>query len=497
MVAQSLVPIHTPITPAQAAQSELFSAEGRVAVSPPKTEPGNRLIRREKKAIAEVPDSLDQAGSSDLWQSITSTASLARAGEALSQANRERAARQRSERREGEHADKIMQSTGLTGATRGLEVALIAVVLQMNAQFFAAVALVMQRMASDDRAMSVLRQVGIITYLVTSIPDMLSFFLAPRSVIMLLFPVAPVVVSGLAWMLVQRDAATFNSQHTMAISMSVAGILGCVLVGPSNTWILRSADEAAPSTIWDDSSGDWFFSRGSHRVLAYIIVVVLVMIYNAHEALHHKKLMNRGFFHQMSYLKLPCLAAMSLALQRMALGILTESVHVFHWQLLFSPFVMTTFCFAVVCMLSCVYHVSQAIIVSPPHLFMPLYYGISSVAQLLQSMVITREFREEPIDKIFLNFACMTITMVGILRLAVPLGHKKFSGLGKAADPMPEERQCEATCLTPIKFAEEDDSASNHVSLDDLRHFPDDHPTYSIQGFVNTLKVQFEGWHWQ
>lgn len=176
MVAQSLVPIHTPITPAQAAQSELFSAEGRVAVSPPKTEPGNRLIRREKKAIAEVPDSLDQAGSSDLWQSITSTASLARAGEALSQANRERAARQRSERREGEHADKIMQSTGLTGATRGLEVALIAVVLQMNAQFFAAVALVMQRMASDDRAMSVLRQVGIITYLVTSIPDMLSFF---------------------------------------------------------------------------------------------------------------------------------------------------------------------------------------------------------------------------------------------------------------------------------------------------------------------------------
>merc|ERR1719262_366834 len=131
--------------------------------------------------------------------------------------------------------------------------------------------------------------------------------------------------------------------------------------------------------------------------------------------------MNFGVFSQISCLKLPLVAATSMALQRLALGMLGVSVRALHWQpwlVLTSPTVLCTAGVAIVCLLSCAYHVCQGVLEAPPHIFVPLYCAMSSVLQLFQSMVIMREFQDEPTEKVLLTLACAGLSLIGIARLS-------------------------------------------------------------------------------
>merc|ERR1719502_860535 len=119
-------------------------------------------------------------------------------------------------------------------------------------------------MALDDDAMIVLWRVGLGTYMATLLPDMLSYLLAPQTVLTVLSAVEPLLVSVLAAVLIPRDSALITSQQSLATALCVAGTLGCVLFTPSSASIAGSAATA----------GAQLHAVNTHHLMMYIILVV-------------------------------------------------------------------------------------------------------------------------------------------------------------------------------------------------------------------------------
>jgi len=335
----------------------------------------------------------------------------------------------------------------------------VGAVLQLVARAFTAVGIIMQRAAMDDESMVMLWRVGLITYMVTTIPDMLSYLLAPQAVLTVLSSVEPLLVSVLVALLLPRDAALITPQHSMATALCVAGTLGCVLFAPHGA---AAPEEDAFKGIWDSEEGAerLFHPAGAHRLMLYLAVVVPVLVLLSRQVYRHVQTMGRGMSSKICFLQLPLVAAMSLALQRLALGMLGASLRALNWQpllVLQSPTVLCTAGAAVVCMLMCAYHVCQGVLEVPPHIFVPLYCALSALLQLFQSMAIMQEFRDEPAGKVLLpTFACAAVSLLGIMRLSSSMS-PQTSKLGHSfqlkANELPSSRQHDINCLEPVFLA--------------------------------------------
>lgn len=310
-------------------------------------------------------------------------------------------------------------------------------VLQLVARAFTAVGLIMQRMALDTDTALALWRVGLATYIATILPDMLSYMLLPQSMLALLSSVEPLLVSALAMVLVPQDAATLKSQHTLATAFCIGGSLGCLLFSPSRS-------EAFPPA-----------SGSPHRLIPYILVVAPVLLYLVRQAYTHKKLMNFGVSSSISCLHLPFVAASFLALGRLCLGMLGASLHAVHWQLgatFASPGIMLTTILATVCMLGCAFHVCQGVQESPPHIFVPLYCTMSSIMQLIQAVVVLRDFQDMTSERVVHTLVSLAFSLLGIVLLRFSPGQRASKFVGKPS-ALPSSEQHHINCLEPVGLA--------------------------------------------
>jgi len=365
----------------------------------------------------------------------------------------------RQARSEARKALQQLPSSGSAGKSfAGVSrLALRGSVLQLVARAFTAVGLIMQRAGVDDESMAVVRTVGLVTYMATAVPDMLSYLLAPRAVLMVLSSVEPLLVSVLAAVLLPRDAAVLTSRHSLATLLVVVGTLGCVLFSPNAKIGEVTTVPVGTTELWDNSmstgAAKLFQPAGMHRLMLFLVVAVPVLICFAHKA--HKNKMAKLYSSPSANIgvQLAFTAAMSLSLQRLALEMLGVSLHAVHWEVRFvlqTPAIIVTACLAIVCMLSCSYHVWQGIKEMPPHIFVPLYCGMSTLAQLLQSMAIMREFRDEPAEKMFLTLACAGVTFLGVVWLSkAPPAHKGMKFAASWFGQLPDSRQHDVNCLQP------------------------------------------------
>lgn len=420
---------------------------------------------------------LGAAGAGGLSAPVASSAALALGG---SRANASRPpSRQARQARKAPQQLLPFGSASKGGATAGTgnaadsprapRPALAGALLQLAARAFAAVGLIMQRVAFDDDELSMLRRVGLAAYMATAVPDMLSYLMAPHALISVLSSVEPLTVSVLAALLLPRDAAILTSHHSMATALCVAGILGCALSGPGGASLLGGAiaapgvQDAAglrrplagllpPAGAWDAQGAERLLQPpGSRRFMMYLLVAIPVLCYLMRQA--HKRKMNFCSSSSSCSFGLPMVAAMSLALQRLALDLMGVHLHAVHWQpwlILRSPTILATFGLVVVCMLCCAYHVCQGMLEAPPHIFVPTYCTMAALLRLFQSMTILREFRDEPLEKVLITLGCGAVSLLGVLCLHTARANKRASKGGFAG---PLGRHDPFHCLEPVALA--------------------------------------------
>lgn len=326
--------------------------------------------------------------------------------------------------------------------------------LQLLARMFAGAGLVVQRAAAADDAKVRMWRIGLASYVVSTLPDMLSYLLAPPAVLTVLSSVEPLLVSVLAILMLPQDAALLTSRQSLATAACVVGTLGTVLFAPSGAASLRgpgalAATEVSSHGIWEAAPGaeKLFEPSGAHRLFFYLSIVIPLFVYIARQVHKHKMAVLSIPCQQVSSFWLMLIAAMSLALQRLSLGVLGVSLNALHWQpylVMSSPSILVTAVLAVLCIASCGYHVVLGVAEAPPHIFVPLYCATSMLMQLFHSMVIVREFRDESVEKVFLTLACAAITFGGVVSLCT-------SQCSKAGGLL-QGSVYTTNCLEPILF---------------------------------------------
>jgi len=428
----------------------VFNPEGSIHLAETSPHRHGRLVRLEQTSLSVLP--AGHVEGRGLSAPILASAAIALTGS--SGAKRPASRQARSE------AHKVLKhwpsSSSDIGFARSSRPALMGAVLQLVARAFTAVGLIMHRAGLNDERMVVLWRVGLGTYMAAAIPDVLSYLLAPQAVLTVLSPVEPLLVSVLAALLLPQDSLLLTSKHSLATALCVAGTLGCVLFSPAASAFGAGATGGGKAAmIWDAPSGAerLFQPAGARRLTVYLFIVVPSLIYLARQVYKKKIMMNHPLcpFSE-GRLRLPLVAAMSLALQRLALGMLGVSLGAVHWEMrsaLQSPAVYCTIGLIAVCMLSCGYHVCQGMTETPPHIFVPLYCTMSTLIQLFQSIAIMRDFRDDPTERFLLTLACAAASASGVLWLSTTKCQKGMTFAGSWVG-LPGSRPHVLNCLEPV-----------------------------------------------
>lgn len=296
-------------------------------------------------------------------------------------------------------------------------------VLQLVARSFAAVGLVMQRSTLDDDSTPYLRGLGIFVYLASSVPDMLSFMLAPSKILMLLSSVEPLLVTLLTYLLLPQESALLTSQQLLATMACIAGVVGytlCSLGGVGTLSLEAVADEAI--TLHTVSGG--FLVAAWERFVIYLLVAspcLLGLAWKARQCYNEMETSGIARFP----LSFPITVALSSALQHLALvmlGLFMTSADAMH-KLPMPPFVLCLV--AMVCMASSCFHICRGMTQAPPHIFVTLYYTIGALTQIFQSAVIFRDRPEELTKKAFFAISCVIVSTVGLVHLHLSQGRVK------------------------------------------------------------------------
>lgn len=426
----------------------------------------HRRVKLVEAVTMKPPEAPPTSSPNGLSSTIAVSAAMA-----LSGSRADADSRGSQSRRPTREARKALQQIPTNGnasdEAKSSRIPLVGAIFQLAARGFAAVGLIMQRMASDDDNLSMLRKVGIAAYLATVIPDVLSYLEAPHALIAVLSSVEPLLVSVLAALLLPQDAALLTAHHSLATALCVFGIVGCAVFAPSGGSLFGGAAAGVqdPSGLRHVSTGiplgsssrnargveRLFQTSNSQRLMIYLFVAVPVLIYLMKKA--HKRKMSRDILLS-SYscdICLPLVAAISLALQRLALDQLGAYLRAVHWQtwpVILSPSIVCTTVSVAVCTVCCGYHVCQGMVEAPAHIFVPTYCTMASLLRLFQSMVILREFRDEPTEKVFLMLCCAAASLFGVLCLHTARG--KLRSSSKASLAGPPGRHDPFHCLEPV-----------------------------------------------
>jgi len=294
-------------------------------------------------------------------------------------------------------------------------------VLQLVARSFAAVGLVMQRSTLDDSSTAYLRGLGIIVYLVASIPDMLSFMIAPAKMLMLLSSVEPFLVAFLTYLLRPQESVLFSSQQATWSLLCFVGIFGYLFFSGGAAFSLEIVGDEVPAAIYPGSEG--ILLTALERSLMYLTIALPCLMFFAWKA--------RQCYHEMETsgiarfpLSFPITVALSSALQHLALimlGLFMTSTDVVHK----SPVVpILLYVVAVACMVCGSFHVCRGVTQAPPDIFVTMCYAMGSLFQMFQSAVIFREYHE-PTKKAIFSASSILVVVFGLVQLHLSQGRIK------------------------------------------------------------------------
>lgn len=318
---------------------------------------------------------------------------------------------------------------------------LMGAVMQLIARIFTAAGLVMQRAAAIDPELAIFRQVGITCYLITMLPDALSYLMAPSTLLTTLFGMEPLVVSVVVALSLPYDAVLITGQHSIATALCILGIVGyvlCAIAGSGSTM------GNAANLAWNDHGGDV-------RAMTFVIIMMLLLAWSIADLSKHQGTVLSSRFRS---LQLTITAAVSLALQRLllsVLGILMSNVQWSFLQALQSPAFFGCVAALLLCTVSCCYSVIRGVREALPHIFVPLYTTISVLIQFFQSAVILRELRAETAtDRLLLpvQALCVIIALLGIGKLhTAQHSRKQFVSTWGSA-----QNGSDFKCLAPVAF---------------------------------------------
>jgi hypothetical protein len=328
-------------------------------------------------------------------------------------------------------------------------------VLQLVARVFAAIGLIMQRSALDDDAFMMLRRVGITVYVSTIVPDMASYLLAPPKLVLLLSSVEPLVLALLTSLLLPQDAAFMTSRKIVAIALCSGGILGYAIFAPGTAdGVVVGANSlpgAAPTV---------------HGVVPYLTTMIACLIYFAWQARkRHLEIEFSGVAPRLFW-SFPMTAAIALVLQRLAVAMLGSSGSLALW----ATGVRLKFSLALACMLCCSFHVCRGVALAPAYILVATYYSISMLLQLFQSMILLREFRDEPMEKSLIACACVLVSLAGLFQLHWSQEEGKAtrfnaSKLGPLKPASPQAKTYTVDSMEAIEFPAEVHEPNPNIKL--------------------------------
>jgi hypothetical protein len=283
----------------------------------------------------------------------------------------------------------------------------LGVLLQVIACITSACGLVLQRATADvDQPRQYLGFAGVAFCVLSSLPDMLSYLFAPQSLLALLCCFEPLLVSTLGIWLLPGDMKTVTRHDLAALVVGVAATMACAAFAPSSSVMLKEPEAEGALQI---------------RLLLYGCFAVPafgLLMWEEHVA-QRKHL--RDHFGGGGVILPPTLAALSLAVQRLSLAVLGLALQhaevkwtLRPWVVLHSPSAVLALIVMVVCALNCLFHVWRGTREQPPHLFMLAYCAISAALQLCQSMVVLREFREEPYLKVLCSVLLALLSLSSV-----------------------------------------------------------------------------------
>jgi len=288
---------------------------------------------------------------------------------------------------------------------------LVGTILQLLACLVSACGLVIQRAVATGgcQSESLWSFVGLALVFFSALPDAVSYLLAPQSLLAQLGCLEPLLVALLAMWALPEDAETLTRTKFIMTILSVVGAAGCAACAPSGS-VLLLAPEAEEGAL-------------ESRIATYLrLAMPLVLFLTLQEQReqrtpHSLPRWSRG-------LLLPSLAGVSLAVQRMAMAALGVALQVRadHGDntvlaLLMNRSVLSLGLLLAVASGCCLIFVWRGARQLPPHVFVPLYCAISAALQLLQSVFVLREYRDEPTSKAFYSLAACAVSLSGVAML--------------------------------------------------------------------------------
>jgi hypothetical protein len=269
-----------------------------------------------------------------------------------------------------------------------------------------------------------LRGLGIAVYLVASIPDMLSFMVAPSKLLMLLSSVEPLLVGLLTYFLLPQESALFTFQQSTGTVLCIAGIFGYTIFSVSAGTIFGLEEFANEALSAQHASSEGFLFAAWERLVMYLAIALPCLICFAWKARQSYNEMESSGIARFP-LSFPITVALSLALQHLALVMLglsmtaSDAVH----KSPISPILLCVV--AVVCMVCGSFHVCRGITQAPPHIFATIYYTMGALLQMFQSTVIFREYHDVPTNKAFAAISCALVSLFGLAQLHLSQGRVK------------------------------------------------------------------------
>jgi hypothetical protein len=281
---------------------------------------------------------------------------------------------------------------------------LLGILLAILSNILSSSGLITQRYASlqeqqDPKGASTLWKciyaLGLVLYIGASGPDVASYMFAPEATLAVVGSLEPIFVALGSLLLLKADAKNFTMKEGYATILCVAGAIGCIFSSPSTR----------PLVLVDLSPGPLVY----FGCILVCIVCLCWLEYFSTEG---------GMIRSMRSLALPCLAALSLACSKLFntnLGtlLLEKDFNVAEaWQRL--PAFVSLICM-VSCSLSCFFHISRGMQVMAPYTFMPVYFGVNTIMQFIQSMTILGEYDTESPMKAFSSIICAMMVLAGVL----------------------------------------------------------------------------------
>lgn len=284
---------------------------------------------------------------------------------------------------------------------------LLGCALQLLACSASACGLVLQRASSrtrGNRSLHLAGRAGVALCVLAALPDTLSYLLAPQSLLAQLGCLEPMVVAALAWFLLPDDAELITGQEVATTLLCVAGTIGCASCAPEGSVVLQGPE----------------VEEGALEMRVFLYLLLLIPAFGSLAYEEHEE-RRRNTRPCCQGLLLPALAGASLAIQRLTMAALGVALQahggVPSLSLLGDPAVPALAVVLGLAAISCLFHVWRGAREQPPHVFVPVYCAISAALQLAQSVLVLREYRSEPLQKVIYSIGFCSLSLMGVARL--------------------------------------------------------------------------------